>query len=106
MLALMRTTLIPLLMLFGVASRAAELPAILAEPVTAPSAANATGASLAVSPDGIAWLSWLERSEQITALRFSVFDLEQKKWSAAQTIASGPDWFVNTADFPAVTLGA
>ena len=35
------------------------------------------------------------------ALRFAVW--ESTRWSAPHTVASGSDWFVNWADFPAVT---
>ncbi len=83
------------------------VPRITTEDVATPAAvAGASGSSLAVGPDGVAWLTWLERTGQDTALRFATFDAAGKQWSAARTIAHGPDWFVNWADFPAVTVGA
>lgn len=84
---------------------AAETPAITAEPIAAPTTANATGASLVAGLDGVAWLTWLERDGPTTLLRFATLDAGARSWSTAQTIASGADWFVNSADFPALTVG-
>lgn len=81
-------------------------PGITVAEIPAPaSTANASGSSLAVSPEGTAWLSWLETNAQDTTLRFATFDATTGGWSAARTIAGGPDWFVNWADFPALTVG-
>jgi len=56
---------------------------------------------LDLGADGRARLSWIEPlSGGGDALRFSTWDGE--RWSAAQEIARGPDWFVNGADVPAL----
>lgn len=71
-----------------------------------PSPANigAMGSSLAVSPDGSVFLSWLEPGQDETwALKLSRFDAGTQSWDAAQPVASGADWFINWADFPSVT---
>ncbi len=45
-------------------------------------------------------LSWVEKLEKRSALKFST--LANGKWSAAQTVAEGSEWFINWADFPSV----
>lgn len=45
-------------------------------------------------------LSWVEKLDNRSALKFSAY--AGSKWSPAQTIAEGPNWFVNWADFPSV----
>jgi hypothetical protein len=57
--------------------------------------------NLAVGRDGRVYLTWIERlAEGGHALRFAV--LEDGGWTAARTIATGDDWFVNWADFPSL----
>ena len=68
-----------------------------------PAGAGSAQASLAVGPDGRVFLSWIEPAgEQRHALKFSV--LGDSSWSAPHTIAEGSNWFVNWADFPALTI--
>jgi hypothetical protein len=67
---------------------------------------QASAPSVAVGPDGWVWMTWLEREGATTALKFATLNRAAKTWSAASTIASGPNWFVNWADFPALTVGA
>ncbi|MBI5689110.1 MAG: exo-alpha-sialidase [Verrucomicrobia bacterium] len=91
------------LLLFPLAGAAAE-PAITFEELPNPAAASgASGSSLAVDPAGNAWLTWLETEGRATALRFSRFDPAQRRWTPAATVARGEGWFVNWADFPALT---
>ncbi|MGI9543481.1 MAG: sialidase family protein [Cyclobacteriaceae bacterium] len=53
--------------------------------------------------DGKVYLSWIEPIDSIqVALKFST--LENDDWAASKTIASGSDWFVNWADFPALAV--
>ncbi len=63
----------------------------------------ATGVSgepnLVVSEQGEVYLSWIENKG---ALRLS--SLQNGVWSKPQTIATGDNWFVNWADFPAVAV--
>lgn len=85
---------------------AADGPSISVAEVPAPaSAAGASGPSLTMSPEGVAWLTWLEKTGATTSLRFSTFDSAASRWATPRTIASGADWFVNWADFPALTVG-
>ena len=57
--------------------------------------------NLFVSEDGEVYLSWVEYLNDTTdALLFS--KLENEKWVAPKTIATGSDWFVNWADFPSL----
>jgi len=87
-------------------ARGADGPVISVAEIPAPTqAAGASGPSLTMSPDGVAWLTWLEKTGATTTLRFSTFDPAAKAWTAPRPIAGGPDWFVNWADFPALTAG-
>jgi Cu/Ag efflux protein CusF len=66
-----------------------------------PAGPGAMGASLVRSDDGAVYLSWLEpQSGNLIRLRCAKFDGTKARWLAARTIATGPDWFVNWADFP------
>lgn len=81
-------------------------PALGLQQVDAPAGRGASSASLATAPDGAAWLTWIEPAAAGGhALRFSIFDAARRTWSAPRQIAAGRDWFVNWADFPALTLG-
>lgn len=97
------------LCLLAVPTRAAE-PAITAEEIPSPAAAaNSSSSALAMSPDGTAWLTWLETSSddrKTTSFRFSTFDTAAKRWSSPRTLASGPELHAGGADFPALTVGA
>lgn len=95
-----------LLFLASSARAHAGEPAFVSEEIPSPAAANASGSSLAMSPDGTAWLTWLEQpNPSETQLRFALFDAATKRWSSPRTLARGADWFVNSADFPALTAG-
>lgn len=98
-----------LLLALVVPLAAAETPRITVREIPAPAPAPgaiASGPSLAPGPLGAAWLSWQEKQGVNTALRFARFEAANAQWTAADTIAHGPDWFINWADFPAVTVGA
>lgn len=71
--------------------------------IASPAAAGSAQASLATGPDGRVYLSWIEPAgEKRHALKYSV--LGDSSWSAPLTIASGTNWFVNWADFPALAI--
>lgn len=78
---------------------AAELPA--------PSATSASRlprfASGATNAPVLTWVEerGSESSERVAELRCAAWDGAQ--WSSAQVVASGSDWFVNWADFPALS---
>jgi hypothetical protein len=73
-----------------------------AREIEAPAAAGSGEPSLATSPDGRVFLSWIEAAgEGRHALRIA----ERRPggpWSAARTIAEGESFMVNWADFPGV----
>lgn len=89
-------------------------PVIGVEEIASPAGAGAGGATLATAPDGTVWLAWLEPAVPspagtdapgTMALRCSTLDPTANQWSTPRTIASGANWFVNWADFPALTVG-
>lgn len=47
------------------------------------------------------WMSWVETRDTVAALKYAA--LEEGQWGAAKEICRGNDWFVNWADFPAIT---
>ena len=71
--------------------------------LTSPAAPGSGEPNLAAGLDGAAYLSWIEPAgESEHALRFASRP-GGGVWSEPRTIAQGKDWFVNWADFPAVT---
>jgi hypothetical protein len=88
------------ILLFAVATVetvAVQSPFITPQPVTTPAAPNSAQPQLSVSKQG-ALLSWIERTGDLATLKFS--ERTASGWSAARTIASGRNWFVNWADVP------
>ncbi len=69
------------------------------EPLVSPAAAGSAQPQLSVSGRGVL-LSWIETAGATATLRFS--ERTPNGWSAARTVASGTDWFVNWADVPSV----
>ena len=67
--------------------------------IPSPAAANSAQPQLFASGDR-AVLSWIERSGESAALRFS--ERTASGWAEARTVASGTNWFVNWADVPSV----
>ncbi len=83
----------------------AGLRAAPALAISAPAAPGAMGSSLAVGPDGTAYLSWLEPAgESAWAMKFSRFDATRQGWGPAQAIARGTNFFINWADFPQLAV--
>jgi hypothetical protein len=84
----------------GCADRA-EAP-VLTE-IPSPAAPGSGEPNLATGPDGKVYLTWIEpAADSAHALRWSALDGAQ--WTAPRTIATGRDWFVNWADFPALAV--
>jgi hypothetical protein len=73
--------------------------AIAPLPITTPTGINSAQPQLSVSKRGVL-LSWIERTGDLATLKFA--ERTSAGWTAAQTIASGRDWFVNWADVPSV----
>ncbi len=65
--------------------------------ISTPAAPNSGQPQLSVSTRGIL-VSWVERDGDLATLKFA--ERTAAGWTAAQTIASGRDWFVNWADVP------
>lgn len=83
----------------GAGADDAPLTALTA--MESPAAPGSGEPNLAVGPDGVVYLSWLEpTSDGGHALRLT--RREGTGWSEPVTIASGADFFVNWADFPSV----
>jgi hypothetical protein len=78
---------------------------VTVEPLDSPAGPGAAEGNLAVGPDGRVYLSWLEPApDSAMALKFADFD--GKRWSAAKTVRTGRDFFVNWADFPSIAVNA
>ncbi|HEU0121126.1 MAG TPA: hypothetical protein VFQ91_11425, partial [Bryobacteraceae bacterium] len=88
----------PLLILFAGSLLGAEIKRI------DPPASTESGMPyLAASPDGQVFLSWTDMlGGKNHAFRFSRWT--RAGWRAPETIATGDNWFVNWADFPAMTI--
>lgn len=68
-----------------------------------PAGSHSEEPHLFVGGDGKMYMSWIVKDTMGRAsLQYAVFS--QGKWSEAQEIASGDDWFVNWADFPAMAV--
>lgn len=75
----------------------AQSPLLSPQPVATPAAPNSGQPQLSVSKRGVL-VSWIERAGDLSTLKFA--ERTASGWTAAQTIASGKDWFVNWADVP------
>lgn len=80
-------------------------PGTIAQPrMSDPPAQVGSGmAFLTTDAKGVAYLSWIDPlPSREHALRYAQWT--GSGWSAPSTIASGPKWFVNWADFPALAV--
>ncbi len=57
--------------------------------------------SIAVSPDRQLYLSWVEELDSLQSA-FKISKLQDQSFQTAHQVASGDDWFINWADFPAI----
>ena len=48
--------------------------------------------------NGVVYMSWIEKTKEKSLLKFSTYNND--KWSDAQLISAGNNWFVNWADYP------
>jgi len=67
--------------------------------VQTPAGRDSAQPQLSVSSRGVL-LSWIEKTGTISTLRYA--ERTANGWSAADTAATGSDWFVNWADVPSV----
>jgi hypothetical protein len=85
------------------ANAPATSTALAIESLPSPAGPGSAEPNLAVGPDGRVYLTWIEQLPDTTnALRFAIHD--GKSWSAARTIRAGRDFFVNWADFSAMSV--
>ena len=90
-----------LVALIGCSAPPVDRPLAVHE-IASPAGPGSGEPNLAVAPDGRILLSWIEAAgDGGNTLRFSSLEGDGP-WSAPRTIATGRDWFVNWADFPAL----
>ena len=68
--------------------------------ISSPASDSCAEPYLVSGPNGIVYLSWIEKKGKQSTLKFSA--LSNDKWSDPITIASGKNWFVNWADYPVI----
>ncbi len=68
--------------------------------ISSPASESCAEPYLVSSPNGIVYLSWIEKKGKESTLKFSALSNDQ--WSDPITIASGNNWFVNWADYPVI----
>lgn len=84
-----------------------DAPVLALVEIASPVPPGSAQPDLSTTPDGRILLSWLEPDSDSThALRFAALGPHTEEgeaaWSAARTVARGPHFFVNWADFPSV----
>ena len=72
--------------------------------VDSPATGNSSLSRLVTDPNGIVHLSWVETFEDNAALYMAT--LEGEQWHSRTRISEGNNWFVNWADFPAVSVNS
>jgi hypothetical protein len=72
----------------------------LTHSIPSPSKSNSAEPFLFASKDSTVYLSWIEKGEEKSILKFS--SLTNDQWAEPITIASGNSWFVNWADYPMI----
>jgi hypothetical protein len=103
--SLPRAALLSLAFLGACQPQTAERTEILGEleHLETPAGPLSSEPNLAVAPDGVVYLSWLEaRADSSRQLRFSA--LQGDVWSGARPIASGRDWFLSPVDLPSLGI--
>ncbi len=96
------TTLIAALILFGCnpkQSTDAEQQSPLTH-LASPAVGNSSLPFLSKDQNNNLILSWVEKENDSTNLKFSTLDRDS--WSAPIAVASGTDWFFNWADYPSI----
>ena len=71
--------------------------------ISSPVADSCAEPYLFTDKNGIVYLSWIEKINKESSLKFAT--LTDDKWTTAQTIAAGNNWFVNWADYPVIISG-
>lgn len=81
--------------------QSSEQPSSQIQFIENPATKGARFPRLTSLPDGAVLMSWVEVLKEGHALKFAV--LKQGNWEQQGEVARGAGWFVNWADFPAVT---
>ena len=95
----MSTTFVVSTQIHSQAGSTATNWALEVQSLTSPAVPDSAQPQLSALGDRVV-LSWVERSGDSATLRFS--ERTDSGWTAARTVASGTDWFVNWADVPSV----
>src|SRR5687768_6827015 len=88
-----------LLAIAAAGGSASQASVFVPQAIASPAAGNSAQPQLSVSKRGVL-VSWIERAGDLATLKFA--ERTASGWTAAQTVASGRDWFVNWADVPSV----
>lgn len=72
--------------------------------IDSPASGNSGLSRLVTDPNGVVHISWVETSEDQAALYMATLQGEQ--WRSRTRISEGSNWFVNWADFPAVSVNS
>jgi hypothetical protein len=73
------------------------------EHLDAPAALESSEPNLAVGPDGVVYLTWLElRADSSHVFRFAT--LRGEEWSPARAIVAGSDWSLSDRDIPSLLV--
>lgn len=91
-----------LLLIFFVfaACQEQKAPQLIVQLIDPPVSKQSLTPNLFTSPEGDIFLSWMEKSDGLTKLKFS--QLENDEWTNPKLISQGSNWFVNWADFPSL----
>ena len=80
-----------------------KFPTLNVEYLKTPSLSSAQS-RLTVDSEGTAYLSWIEYDNSDTfQLQYAQLNSDDT-WSAPETISQGDNWFINWADFPALSI--
>ncbi len=85
----------------GLSSQEVTAGLELVKTIKNPSEQNSQTPNLFSNKNGL-WMSWLSTKDSTDFLKFAHF--RNEKWNTTTTVASGNDWFVNWADFPAIAV--
>lgn len=74
------------------------------ELLPSPAPANSSLSRLVSDESGLLYLSWVSQAEGVASLSYSA--LTNDVWTEPKIVSQGSDWFINWADFPALSVNA